>query len=106
MHIFPFSQRSGTKAYLMPDQIEKSVKRKRAYIAIDTARKMSQAFKLSQIGKTVQVIFESEKDGHWVGHSGNYLEVCILTGAERNGIHHVQITGVENELVWGKIVSP
>jgi len=55
MHIFPFSPRPGTRAADMPDQIEKSVRRKRAGIAAVAAAEMAQEYKLSRVGKVVEV---------------------------------------------------
>jgi len=105
MHIFPFSPRPGTKAFDMAEQVEKSVRRARAGIAKKTAREMSRDFKRSQIGKTLDVLFERERVGEWIGYSDNYLEVVVKNGGSWNSIHSVQITAVENDLVWGEIIG-
>ena len=112
MHIFPFSSRPGTPAAEMPNQIDKSVKRERARLAADLAAEMAQSFKLSQIGKTVGVLFERESNGIWLGHSENYLEIavekalCGLNAIERNSILPVKITAVEDGRVVGAVVCP
>ena len=80
MHIFPFSPRSGTRAADMPDQIKKSDRLERARIATAVAAGMAQAFRASQVGKIVEVLFERERGGYQLGHSGNYLEVAVKTG--------------------------
>ena len=61
MHIFPFSPRPGTKASIMPDQIEKSTRKDRARIAKKTANEMSDSFKKAQIGKTVKSFSNRKK---------------------------------------------
>jgi len=103
MHIFPFSPRLGTKAADMPEQIEKSVKRERARIAAEAASQSADRFKRSQIGKTVQVLFEKEKNGYSIGHSSNYLEIAVKDKAEKNSLHNVRITNLLNDLLQGEI---
>ena len=105
MHIFPFSPRRGTAAFDMPGGVNKAVRRERAQEAMRVARRNALKFKLSQIGKTVEVLFERERNGFWAGHSGNYLEVCVKNGGGRNSIHKVLITAAENEFVRGEIVT-
>jgi len=103
MHIFPFSPRPGTRAADMPEQVEKNVRRERTQIAASAAAKMAQDFKQRQIGKTLKVLFERKRDGFWLGHSENYLEVAVKTGAAKNCIHPVIITCVNDGLVFGEI---
>ena len=103
MHIFPFSQRPGTRAASMSGQIEKNIRLKRARAAAAVAAEMARAFKLSRIGTLVDVLFERERGGHWVGHSGNYLEVSAISGGAKNALEPVLITGVSDGLVFGEI---
>jgi len=105
MHIFPYSKRPGTPAATMSGQIEKKVRTERARIVTRVAKDMAHDFRLAQIGKTTEVLFEQERDGHWVGHTGNYVEVKVKNGGPRNSMHMVKITGVEKEVVFGEIVS-
>ena len=118
MHIFPFSPRPGTRAAVMPDQVEKEVRRERARIASRAAEDMAGAFKRSLTGKKLRVLFERELNGAVLGHSDNYVEVAVRTPAwgggalfdsgagssMRNTIHTVQISSVEDGVVWAEIV--
>jgi len=104
MHIFPFSPRPGTKAADMPEQIDKSVKRERARKAAESASQSAGNFKRAQIGKTVQVLFEQEKNGYSIGHSSNYLEIAVKDKAEKNSLHNVKITNLLNNLLQGEII--
>jgi len=105
MHIFPYSTRPGTRAATMPEQVEKSVRVRRARIAAAAAEQMSRDFIACQTGKTVEVLFERKRDGLWTGHSGNYLEVMVKTGGGKNQVYPVKITGTENGAVIGEIVQ-
>ena len=104
MHIFPFSPRPGTPAAVMKDQVEKSARRERARIAATAAAEMARDFRLSQVGKSVEVLFERKRGGYSVGHSGNYLEVAVKNGVESGGVHTVRITDAPDKLVLGEIV--
>ena len=103
MHIFPFSPRPGTRAADMPEQVVKSERRERAGVAAAAAAEMARDFRLSQIGKTVGVLFERERGGYWIGHSGNYMEVAVKNGGKRNSLRNVLITGIKDGLVLGEI---
>ena len=105
MHIFPYSQRPGTKAAKMPGQIEKSIKKERARRATEIATEMANDFKNAQIGKTVEVLFEQYINGISTGHTSNYLEVTIKGKEERNSIRDVKITSLESNKLTGKIIQ-
>ena len=104
MHIFPYSIRPGTIAASMAGQLEKSVKNARARQAQTVAKKMQKSYLDSMVGKTLRVLFETEKEGLWRGHSDNYCEVCAV-GAELHGVFaDVLIKEVKNELIYGIII--
>ena len=104
MHIFPYSLRPGTKAANMPGQTEKGVKKKRAQQAIEAAALMANDFKRTNIGKTVEVLFEQHKNGISTGHTSNYIEVAVKSKAARNTLQNVKITTLEKNILSGKIV--
>ena len=104
MHVFPFSPRKGTPAAQMPGQIKKDVRRERARIVIEAAADMTQGFFKRQIGKTVWVLFERERYGYWVGHSGNYLEVTAEKGGGKNDLLPVKLTKIIDGKLWGEIL--
>jgi len=104
MHIFQYSPRPGTRAADMPEQVEKGAKRARARAAAAVAAIMAHDFRLGQVGKTVQVLFERKRGGLWVGHSGNYIEVAAMEGGARNEICDVKITKIKDNLALGEII--
>ena len=106
MHIFPFSPRSGTRAFDMPDQVIKGIKRERARLAAAQAAEAAKKFRRSQIGKTVEVLFERKRGAFWIGHSGNYIEVAVRDEVAKNSMHEVQITGVEEGITMGRVSAP
>ncbi len=104
MHVFPYSIRPGTPAADMPGQIEKAVKQERAVRASQAARTMAEAFADGQLGQTLQVLFETEKDGLWHGHSENYLEVAAPGEGLHGRVLTVEITGRKGTQLLGQLV--
>ncbi len=103
MHIFPYSVRPGTKAAKMR-QLTAAVKEERAARAAEVAEEMHAAYLTSCVGKTFAVLFEQEKDGKFVGHAPNYMEVAAEGHDLHNVVWDVRITGVENGMLTGEIV--
>lgn len=58
IHAFPFSPRPDTPAAYMPEQVDRSVSKKRVKIIDDLANKNRSDFMGVQIGNTVQVLVE------------------------------------------------
>jgi len=104
MHIFPYSKRPGTKAGLMPNQIEKSIKQQRASVARQVAEQMKNEFLQSQIGKTVEVLIEEQKGKSSIGHASNYTKVTVISKIDKNTLKNVKIVSTKDGLLIGKIV--
>jgi len=75
-HIFPYSRRAGTVADRMDGHLTNAVKKARAAELREVAKRRGEAFRASQVGRTLEVLFEVEENGFSRGHSGNYLELC------------------------------
>jgi threonylcarbamoyladenosine tRNA methylthiotransferase MtaB len=103
MHIFPFSARPGTRAANMPNQVGKDIKARRARLASEIQAEISQAFRLSQVGKTLEVLLERKRDGYWSGYSTNYLQVAVKAekGMGKNSVGHFLIKSAEGRSLIG-----
>ncbi len=102
VHVFPYSPREGTKAAKMP-QIEKSVKEKRSHIMIEKTEEIRREFLKSQIGKTVEVLFETRhSDGYIEGYTKNYTPVKVKGELPCGEILKVKITAVDGDFCVGK----
>lgn len=75
MHIFKYSPRKGTKAAVMPNQINGDIKEERSKKLIELSDRNEIEYNKSYIGKNVEVLFEEEKDGMYKGHTQNYILV-------------------------------
>jgi threonylcarbamoyladenosine tRNA methylthiotransferase MtaB len=103
MHVFPFSERPGTAAAELPCQIEKSVRRDRARAVRSLAGRMAREFALQNVGRTADVLFESEEDGVSSGYAGNYLRVYASGANLHNTTRRVTITRAHGETVFGEL---
>jgi threonylcarbamoyladenosine tRNA methylthiotransferase MtaB len=105
MHVFPFSRRPGTPAADMPDQVARSIRLDRARRAGETAGEMALDYAGSCVGKTLDVLFEREKQGVCDGHAGNYMRVSVRQAGLKGRLCPVRITGSADRLLSGDLVS-
>jgi threonylcarbamoyladenosine tRNA methylthiotransferase MtaB len=102
MHVFKYSQRKGTKAAVMPNQIDGNIKEQRSKKLIELSNENEEWYNKQYIGKTVEVLFE-EKDGkYFKGHTTNYIEVWAEADNLENTIKNVEIISSEANRLIGK----
>ena len=79
MHIFPFSKRSGTKAYDFKDTVNSATKRKREEKLLQLAQAFTSEFTNNLRDKDVEVLVEDKRsrDGHLQGYTGTYIKVYL-----------------------------
>ena len=105
MHVFPYSIRPGTPAAAM-EQVPGPVKEERARRAGALARRLKAEHLASQVGKTVQVLFEERRaDGLWAGHTPDYLLVEARGEALHNQLRQVELLRAEGDFLAGRIIS-
>lgn len=100
MHVFKYSPRKGTKAAVMPNQIDGNKKEERSKRLIELSNKNEKAYNQQYIGKEVEVLFEEEKDGVWQGHTKNYILAHYKTEENmENKMIKLQCQGAEQEYI-------
>lgn len=96
MHIFKYSKRKGTRAAVMPDQIDEQVKAARSEKLIALGHDMSKEFRKFYIGKNEEVLFEEKAvigdKEYFVGYTKEYVKVAKETAEN-----------LENQIVSGCI---
>ena len=96
MHIFKYSKRKGTRAAVMPDQIDEQVKAARSEELIALGHAMSKEFRKFYIGKNEEVLFEEKAvigdKEYFVGYTKEYVKVAKKTDEN-----------LENQIVSGRI---
>lgn len=96
MHIFKYSKRKGTRAAVMPDQIDEQIRAARSEKLIALGHDMSKEFRKFYIGKNEEVLFEEKAvigdKEYFVGYTKEYVKV-----AKKNA------ENLENQIVSGRI---
>lgn len=96
MHIFKYSKRKGTRAAVMPDQIDEQVKAARSEKLIALGHDMSKEFRKFYIGKNEEALFEEKAvigdKEYFVGYTKEYVKVAKKTDEN-----------LENQVVSGRI---
>lgn len=103
IHVFPYSVREGTRAATFDNQIEKTVKERRAAELLEVAATLRAAFLQRQIGKTVEVLCErkTENDLHF-GYTANYTPVYFESETAVPGtLCRVTLAKTDGEAVYG-----
>ena len=104
VHVFPYSPREGTRAAKMP-QLPRHLKEERSRIMIEETEKVRQAFLSSQVGKTVEVLFETRRsDGFTEGYTKNYTPVKVEGLLPCSEILKAEIIGVDGDFCFGKLI--
>lgn len=96
MHIFKYSKRKGTRAAVMPDQIDEQIKAARSEKLIALGHDMSKEFRKFYIGKNEEVLFEEKAvigdKEYFVGYTKEYVKVAKKIDEN-----------LENQIVSGRI---
>ncbi len=104
MHVFKYSQRKGTPAAKMPNQVDGNIKEQRSRKLLELSDKNEQEYNKTYIGKNVKVLFEEEKKGVYKGHTQNYILVyCESSEDLSNKIIEVQCSGIKNDYLIATI---
>lgn len=91
IHVFPYSERKGTKSATFDNKVEPSIKKMRARELLKLSKELEIAYANKFIGKELEVLTEEVKDGNTYGHTSNYLHVKINRELPRNSFVTVKI---------------
>lgn len=77
IHVFPFSSREGTVAAKMKNHIPAQIKKSRVAQALKISAAKEKSFAEKLIGKTFEIIAETEENGFIDGLTKNYVRVYV-----------------------------
>ena len=102
MHIFKYSPRKGTRAAVMPEQIDERIKTARSGRLLQLAGKLSEDYREDCRDKVLEVLVEEAVtvDGEtvWTGQSREYIKCGIKSDKIRSkDIVRCRMTGIKNE---------
>lgn len=90
IHVFPYSERKGTKAAEMKDAVPVKIRKERAKFLRDVSEDLKFSYSKKYFGQKVRVLVES--DGK--GLTDSYLTVNLLNHAEKNTFVIAHIIGI------------
>ena len=105
MHVFPYSEREGTKAAQMPGSVPRHVREERARELIALGRDLERTALAARVGKTEDVLIEElDGQGHGAGYTGGYMRVHV-PGTKEGTIVRVRVTGVLGDELEGEPID-
>ena len=87
LHVFPFSAREGTSAYLMKNQVDPRIKKERARVLLDLSKELWDKYVDKFINKEIEILIEKNdfQNKCSYGHSSNYIDVKIDNSCYKPG---------------------
>ena len=100
IHVFPYSDRSGTKASSMDNKVDGNIKKERVKKIEKLNIELLNNYNSKFINKELEVLVEKNN----IGHTSNFIEV-IIEGEKllSNKLYNVKIIKVEGNKVYGRI---
>ena len=78
MHVFPYSEREGTKAAAMEGSVPRHIREERARALIAAGKALEQQALESRVGKEDAVLIEElDAQGRGMGYTGGYMRVHV-----------------------------
>ena len=104
-HVFAYSNRKGTVADKLSNQVSKKDKNIRAKKMADAAKLCRDKFLSEFIGKRVNVLIERQvEDGIYEGHTSNYIKVHVPSNTDiSKRFIDVEITRICDDYVLGRM---
>lgn len=92
VHTFPYSDRYGTLASEMSGKIDGNVKKRRVKEIIELSSELERMFYEKFYNRQLDVLFEEEKDGYFIGHTANFIKVKVKGNYKINEIFSVLLS--------------
>lgn len=94
VHMFPYSDRERTRAYLMPNKVPAAIIQERKNILLREAERLTFELRETYVGRHMSVLTEGidSKETLWMtGHTDNFLEVIL----PKENLKHNQMIDVK-----------
>ena len=89
---FPYSDRYGTLASKMSGKIDGNIKKRRVKEIIELSSELERKFYEKFYNRQLDVLFEEEKDGYFIGHTANFIKVKVKGNYKINEIFSVLLS--------------
>ena len=103
LHVFPFSEREGTKAARLSNKLDGKTKKEYANKLIEVSKELEVKYMEKFINKNLDVLIEEYKDGYSYGHTSNFIYVKIKGEYKHNEFVNVKLKKVEYPYMLGEV---
>ena len=103
IHVFPYSERKGTKAMELLNHLDPSIKKERSRCLLAISKELELQYANKWKGKEVGVLIEECKEGMSSGHTSNYLKVKVKGEIPVNTFVTVEVETCFPTYVIGKV---
>lgn len=104
VHAFKYSKRKWTIAEKMENQVDGNTSNKRSEELITLASQMKYDYMNCYIGKKLDVLMESYKDGYLYGYTSNYIKVKVKGDKKLWGcLLKIELNSIKGDLILGDI---
>lgn len=104
IHVFPYSERKGTKAIEMDEVVAVEDRKTRSRRLLEVSKKLENAYMSRFLEKEVLVLIEEFKNGYSYGHTDNFLYVKVEGEISHNTLVKVKIIDIEYPYCVGEII--
>ncbi len=85
IHVFPYSDREGTKASRMDGHVAENIKKERVKKLLSLSKELEKNYMNKFINKKLTFIPEVYKDGYLIGHTDNFLPIKAFSNEDLRG---------------------
>ncbi len=105
-HVFPYSERSGTPAVRMAEKIDPQAKALRSARVRQISAMKRRTYYEAQLNCEVEVLFEHQENGAWMGYTGNYVRVAVRSNEYlENELRTVRLEEVVGDYAMGTMLE-
>lgn len=104
LHVFPYSVRKNTKSANLA-QVPEYLKKDHTDALLKLSYELENKYMKKFIGDTLDVLFETSKDGYSYGHTTNYIHVKVIGKVPSSSIKPVRLINIEYPYCFGELVE-
>lgn len=91
IHVFPYSDRTGTVASRMKDKVPGNIKKDRVHRLLELSNKLESEYFNSCIDSEVDVLIEEQKEDYYYGFTSNYIPLKLKGDYKINEIYKLKL---------------
>ena len=91
IHVFPYSDRTGTVASRMKNKVDGNIKKQRVHKLMELSNELERQYFEENLNKEVEVLIEEEKEGYFYGFTSNYIPLKLKGDYKINEIYKINL---------------